>query len=196
MRAGDECSLTVVCVSYKRPREVHVLINSFLCQTSQDFILHMIHDGPDEEVETIFESYEQEVGGRFRHTMTPERHNDHGHSLREIGIETARTPYILITNDDNYYAPVMVEICLRVLDSGSDGVLFNMIHNYFGYQTLDVEPKTNHADIGCVMVRTEHARRVGWRDKSFAGDGTYIEDLTALPNFMWTKIPMTLFVHN
>jgi Glycosyl transferase family 2 len=190
-------SMTIVCVAYKRPREVNVLIHSLLCQTSQDWDLHMIHDGPDPEMEHIFETYQELIGeDRFRYTMTGERYNDFGHSLRAIGIDEAKGKYILITNDDNYYMPIAVDTMLYRLNEGFDGVIFDMIHNYFNYTLFVTEPRKMRADIGSVATHTRHARTVGWRDKTHAGDGTYIDDLTKIPDFQWMKVPQVLFVHN
>ena len=101
--------VTVVVVAYRRYDQLPVLIHSFLCQTLQNFKLQILHDGPDERMAALLEDYRQRFPDRIDYAFSPVRHNDYGHSLREWGIARAETPYILLTNDDNYYAPRFLE---------------------------------------------------------------------------------------
>ena len=39
---SDQALMTVVCVAYRRPAEIQVLIHAFLAQTSQDYRLMII----------------------------------------------------------------------------------------------------------------------------------------------------------
>ena len=43
--------ITVICVAYKRYKNIPVLIHSFFAQTLQNFRLIVIHDGYDADME-------------------------------------------------------------------------------------------------------------------------------------------------
>ena len=198
-------TLSIVTVAYKRPEMIQILLRSFVVQTSTDWTMHIIHDGPDAEIEGILAAFAARWPQHFTYEFTERRYNDYGHSLREMGIRSATGEYLLITNDDNYYVPVFVEAVLRTFQKfGCDGVIMNMIHNevnagyHIGppYDLFETKPKLGWADIGCVVIRTDVAKQVGWRDKGHDGDGTYIEDASKTPGFRWAKIPQVMFVHN
>ena len=140
---------------------------------------------------------------RFDFLFTEKRFNDYGHSLRQMAIEQCRSEFILLTNDDNYYAPPFLEHMFNKIDSdGLDVVLCDMIHNYdihgkSSYNVLITQPKRLFVDIGCFIARTKLAKQVGFRDKTHNGDATYFEDLVAAdPNIKIGKVDKVLFVHN
>ena len=97
--------ITVICVSYKRYKNIPVLIHSFLAQTLQNFKLLVLHDGYDAEMEIILQDFRNNYPDIFDYRFSDIRFNDYGHSLRDIGIGMLDTEYVLITNDDNYYCP-------------------------------------------------------------------------------------------
>jgi Glycosyl transferase family 2 len=198
-------SLSIVTVAYKRPEKIHILLRSFLVQTSTNWTMHIIHDGPDDEIKTILASYAEQWPQHFTYEFTDKRYNDFGHSLREMGIYKATGRYLLITNDDNYYVPIFVERVLGAFArTNCDGVFVDMLHNEVNagyhkglpYNFFDTKPLYGWADIGCVVIKTDVAKQIGWRNKSHSGDGVYIEDAGMTPGFKWTKIPQILFVHN
>jgi len=201
--------ITVVCVAYRRYRNLPVLIHAFLAQTLQNFKLLVIHDGHDAEMEALLTPYRQQHPDAFDFRFTDRRYNDYGHSLREIGIGLADTEYLLITNDDNYYVPRFLEYMFmpihRQPDAPPDIVFCDMIHSHHNpglrqqlpYNPFETRPERNFIDMGCFIARTALAKQVGFRDKGFAGDATYFEDLVhAVAEPRVVKIPMTLFVHN
>ncbi len=208
----DEASaqeLTIVCVAYKRYRNLPVLIHSLLAQTLQNFKLIVIHDGPDAEMAELLAPFQDSHPDLISVLFTDQRFNDYGHSLRDIGIRLADTEYVLLTNDDNYYVPRFLEYMFIPVHAqnanGPDIVYCDMIHSHnnpgvrkqLPYNHFETRPERNYIDVGCFLARTELAKKVGFRDKGFAGDATYFEDLVAAvdePNLV--KIPMTLLVHN
>lgn len=198
--------LSIVCVTYKRPKLLKVLIESFLCQTMQNFEILVMHDGPDEETRLILEEYARDNPGKVTSYFSDNRYNDYGHSLRHLGIEMSESQYLLLTNDDNYYVPVFVENMFEAIERQNlDIVYCDMVHSHvfpelpnpIGYQTLITEPRRWRIDIGTFITRTDLAKRVGFRDKGFEGDATYFEDLLALnPKPKLGKVEKVLFVHN
>lgn len=202
-------ALTVICVAYKRYRNLPVLIHSFLAQTLQNFKLIVIHDGYDSQMASLLTPYREQYPEEFDFCFSQQRYNDYGHSLRDMGIQLAQTEYLLITNDDNYYAPKFLEyMFMPILQQPEDPpeiVFCDMIHSHMNpgvsrqlpYNPFPTRPERNHIDMGCFIAKTALARQVGFRDKGFAGDATYFEDLVrAAGQPRIVKIPMTLFVHN
>lgn len=192
-------TLSIVAVAYKRPDAVPILIHSLKVQTSDDFTLTIYHDGFDQEMSEIFEMYKRKYPNFFNYKFSEIRYNDWGHSLRDIAIKEAESPYLLITNDDNYYCPTFVEEMLsKIQDENSDVVICDMLHSHYDYKRyFRTFPKSGSIDIGAIICRTELARKIGWRDKGFVGDGTYCEDLLySQPKVKVSKVKRTLFVHN
>lgn len=203
----------VIAVSHERFGELRVFVQSWLNQTDKDFRLTVIHDGPSNEFIQIMKRFVELSSGRISFLTTERRYNDYGHSLREIGLETANGKYTLLTNADNYYVPKTVEI-LKGADSemkgrSPDAIIFNMIHSHQApggrkqdsYTPFEVFYKRMSIDIGAAIVRTDIAKLAGFRDKTHDGDATYFEDAVRVKNskheqFNVCKVSRTLLVHN
>ena len=191
-------------------RKIKVLIHSFLCQSLQNWKLHIIHDGFDALMDETLRPF-SESHPEITYQFTESRHNDFGHSLRDMGIKVVDTEYLLITNDDNYYVPEFLklmfnEIAMNKLDmvlcdmvhsniNVSDGKMYYLKDQYTYFRTY---PQKFLIDIGCFIVRTSLAKEVGFRDKSFTGDGTFVEDIMSRfgQSIRVGKLEKVLFVHN
>lgn len=202
--------LTIICVTYKRQEALLILIHSLLAQSLMNFKLIIIHDGYDKLTDELLEPYKSKYSDFFDYFFTDTRFNDYGHSLRDMGIKMADTEYILITNDDNYYAPKFVEYMFSSINLDNeykhpDIIFCDMIHshnnpglrNQLPYNYFVTEPMRYFIDIGCFIAKTELAKKVGFRDKSFTGDATYFEDIvSSVKKPFILKIPMVLLMHN
>ena len=94
---------SVIVIHYQpsNPREVYLRgVNCILSQTFRDFEVLVYHDGPlpDPEAPTPVPI-----------RCTPQRFNDFGHSLRDIGIREASGDYVLLFNADNILYPQALE---------------------------------------------------------------------------------------
>lgn len=200
--------LTVICVAYKRYRNIPVLIHAFLAQTVQNFRLLIIHDGADAEMEKLLTPYRDANPGIVDFMFTAQRYNDYGHSLRDIGLKHVDTEYVLQTNDDNYYCPKFLEYMfapVRQMTPGPDIVMCDMIHSHnkpggrkqAPYNFFETRPQRLSIDMGCFMARSALAKQTGFRDKSHDGDATYFEDIVrAAGTPKVVKVPHVLFMHN
>lgn len=198
--------LTVICVAYKRHKEILVLIHSFLAQTLQNFKLIVLHDGYDQEMYQILSELKQKNPDVIDYFFSETRYNDWGHSLRDIGIRLADTEYVLITNDDNYYCPVFLELMFKAIETyHADIVMCDMIHSHNQpggrlqppYSLFQTSPERCSMDIGCFIANTQLAKKVGFRDKGHDGDATYFEDLLRIKSGVRVaKVNQVLFVHN
>ena len=155
--------LSIVIVTYKQPVALECLLASLSCQTLQNFELLVIHDGADPATRQVADRFASGDGARLTYTETPVRYNDYGHSLRQIGMESAVGEYLLITNGDNYYVPRFAEFLFDAIDQQPlDVVLWDLVHSHTGagrtelpcYSPFAVYPVRNMMDIGAMAVRT------------------------------------------
>jgi len=199
--------LTVYCVAHKRYEKIPVLLHSLMCQTFQDFRLVVIHDGEDVKMRSMLERFQGTYSDRFSFFFTDKHYGDYGHSLRSLAIEQCDSKFIMLTNDENYYVPSFLENMFRKIESEDlDLVMCDMVHSHDrpggrpqgSYNAFVTAPRTNDVDIGCFIVKTDLAKAVGFRDKSFGGDGVFIDDImnNNLRTVRWGKVDKILFVHN
>lgn len=199
--------IDIVCVAYRRPGPLRVLVQCLLNQTAPNWRLRVYHDGPDAEVERVLQDASDGAPERVSYRMTEVRYNDYGHSLREIGLRECGGDYVLLTNDDNYYVPRFIEFATQaIVEADPDVVMFDMVHSHDnpgyrpvpGYSYFRTEYSRYNIDMGAALVRTPLAKAAGFRDKTFAGDATYFEDVarTKPTGLKVCKVPRVLFVHN
>jgi hypothetical protein len=131
----------------------------------------------------------------------PERTKNYGHFLRGWAINNLiDNEYVLLTNGDNYYTPNMVN---EVLNRDEDFIFFDCVHshstefnhNKTSYGHMNCNLLVNQIDIGCVVVKTEISKSVGFTSSSYSADWDYFNSILSL-NPSTTKINKILFVHN
>jgi glycosyltransferase involved in cell wall biosynthesis len=197
-------SIEVVAVAHQRIGELLVFVQSWVNQSADNWMLTVIHDGPSVEFEQVMSEFAKQMPTKIKYVCTESRFNDYGHSLRQIGIDQASQDYLLLTNADNYFIPRAVEI-LNTKIGEADVIMFDMVHSHNApggrnlpcYSYFETSCARNSIDVSAAIVKTELCKKVGFRDKGFAGDATYFEDiLLSGPNLMLAKLPHILFVHN
>ncbi len=196
--------LDVVAVAYGRMGELRVFVQSWMNQSAGNWRLTVIHDGPSQEFEQAMWPLAGQMPDQIKYFCTESRFNDYGHSLRQIGIEQATGDYVLLTNADNYFIPKAMEI-LNTQMGSADVIMFDMVHSHPRpggreqprYSYFETSYQRSAIDVSAAIVRTDRAKRVGFRDKTYAGDATYFEDiLLDDPQLSPVKLPHILFVHN
>lgn len=193
--------LHVICTAYHRPIQLRMFIDSFLLQTNQNWVLHIVHDGnPSIEIEKVINSYEDK---RILFTSTKTVNGNYGHPNRKLMLETiiARgNDYVLITNEDNYYVPVFVEYMLNEADHKSVGIVYcNTIHSFFGYTLHNSRLVERHIDCGAFVVRCDVAKKVGFNGIHHSADGEYAQECKRISDnygLKIIKIEKPLFIHN
>jgi hypothetical protein len=204
---GSKPQIGVVCVAYRRPGPLSVLVQCFLNQSATNWKLEIIHDGPDADVERAVRPYLLEHADRVSLTFSEQRHDDFGHSLRGQALARIESDYVLLTNDDNYYVPCFVEAINHVIaEVDPDVVIYDMIHSHNRpggrplppYSFFETAYSRRNIDIGAAVVRTSLAKAAGFRDKTHDGDATYFEDVARAKGgqLKVCKLPQVLFVHN
>lgn len=203
--------IDIIAVAYEKFGQLKVFVQSWLNQTESNWKLTVIHDGHNLEFNSIMTDFQKQDPLRIHFWSTPHRYNDYGHSLREIGLQSAQDDYVMLTNADNYFVPKTIELINlgfeAIAPKDPDVIMFNMIHSHMfpgdrklpPYSFFDVKFERFSIDVSSAIVKTHLAKSAGFKDKSLTGDATYFEDIKKIcrpKELNVVKLPMVLFVHN
>jgi glycosyltransferase involved in cell wall biosynthesis len=192
--------LNIIAVTYNHNESLKCFINSIKSQTNPNWKLFIIHDGPNQSLkdELLNENYLTDNIDFIEH---PFRTQNYGHLLRKWSLENLDlVGKVLLTNADNYYTPNLVE---EVLKYDEDFIYFNVVHSHHNktnhnkssYGFMNVLLQESKIDMGCVVIKSEIAKIVGFNSISYGADWDYFEDvLKTNPSIL--KIDKVLFVHN
>lgn len=184
--------------TYNRPNHLMCTINSIVAQRSDKWFIHVIGDKPPEgSLDKIMDYFKGDE--RIRFTIFNDRFNDWGHTPRNYGLDEAKEEWVIMTGEDNYYAPVFVDHFLNVVDDETDFVYCDMIHNWtnFQYHYIKCKPIMNHIDIGNFMVRRNKLNGLRLKTKIEQADGIFVEEyLRNNPSGRIKYIEKPLYVHN
>ena len=198
----------VIAVAFEKFNQLKVFVQSWINQTKDNWILTVMHDGPNEEFSLIMQGYKDECPTKIDFLTTEQRFNDYGHSLRDIGLKNIQGEYVLLTNADNYFIPKTIEFINEVfIEHQPEVVIFDMVHshnkpggrNLPEYSHFETKLERRSLDISAAIVKASLAKKVGFRDKTHDGDASYFEDIMKLKfpdGLSFAKIPRILFVHN
>ena len=103
--------------AYSRTNHLITIIGSLMAQTNPNWIAHIVVDCPPIESINRIKQIEKFFNDpRLTFTYLDERYNDWGHTPRNIGLEKATEEWVVMTGEDNYYAPVFVNEFLKGLE--------------------------------------------------------------------------------
>jgi|TARA_B100000941_G_scaffold286073_1_gene259064 glycosyltransferase involved in cell wall biosynthesis len=209
--SNNKFTIHVISVAFERLGELKVFVQSWLNQTENNWKLTVIHDGKNDKFNEIMEDYKKQRPDQIEYYSTEKRYNDYGHSLRDQALKKIKGEYVLLSNCDNYFVPKAMKYineALSHIGSDLDVLMFNMVHSHQrkpnegkpipSYSPLNVEYARNAIDVSSAIVKKELAEQVGFRDKTFAGDATYFEDIYKIKKNETKigKIARILLVHN
>lgn len=191
----------IIAVTYGQNEILKCFINSIRAQTSNNWRLVIIHDGPNEILRKDLVDNGYLSSNRITFIEHPIRTENYGHLLRKWSLENViQHEYVLLTNGDNYYTPNMIE---EVSKRSEDLIFFDLVHSHktkhnnnkstYGY--MDSELVCSKVDMGNVVIKSELAKKVGFNSTSFAADWLYFEEVLKLSPTIH-KINKVLFVHN
>jgi hypothetical protein len=198
----------VIAVAFEKFGQLKVFLQSWLNQSQDNWCLTVIHDGPNPEFNLILQNYKSLAPEKIDFFNTKNRFNDYGHSLRELGLKNIQGDYVLLTNADNYFIPRAIEFINEIfIAHHPDVVIFDMVHshkfpggrNLPAYSFFETSFERESIDMSAAIVKSHLAEGAGFRDKTFAGDATYFEDVMKekYPEpLSIAKIRRILFVHN
>lgn len=154
--------------------------------------------------------------------------NHFGHPIKKMFLEQMRDhhyEYLLITNEDNYISPYMIQKAVETLEKHPDKIgayCGGMIHNYQadftshagrswkekrkivdghaidGYGLINCKIERGYIDISSIVFRASVALSVPWNDASHSSDWTYIENIANAfgGKDKYTSFPGVHLVHN
>lgn len=204
--------LEIIAVTYDHGFKLKCFIDSIRSQTDPNWCLHIIHDGAGEFFDDLKEDLYNNGylnDSRIILSATAVRSNNWGHSLREYGLQNriSNSPYVTITNCDNYYVPIWVSeinhIVKQSKDLGLEFIYWDCAHShkcvYFdrdcGYGLLNSKLKFSQIDMGCVAVKSDIATKVGFPFVDHSSDWDFFEAcLKHISPDKIQKIPKILFV--
>ena len=193
-------TLQIICVAYQRPKEIKLLISSFIVQTNPNWLLYIIHDGPTpQEITKVVTEFQDD---RLILCESKERKGKWGHPNRKMmlqKIECNPDDPILITNDDNFYVRTFVDKMLTGMTKAVGMCYYDMLTNYCDYDVVHCVPKVNYIDMGAFVVRADIAKKVGFNSVKIQADGEYCEEVVKYckeNNYRVLKIDKVLFIHN
>jgi glycosyltransferase involved in cell wall biosynthesis len=192
--------LNIIAVTYDHKESLKCFINSIKNQTNSSWSLFIIHDGSNNELkeELLSENY---LNDKIIFIEHPVRTQNYGHLLRKWSLENLElNGKVLLTNADNYYTPNLVE---EVLKYGEDFIYFNVVHshrnknnhNKASYGFMNTELEQGKIDMGCVVVKSEIAKSIGFNSILHDADWYYFDEILKT-NPSVVKIDKVLFVHN
>lgn len=116
-----------------------------------------------------------------------ENRNDWGHEKRAKGLELANGEWVGFFNDDDSYSEQYLEKMLE--DPDADVV-------YCSWNTIpSCDFRLGSSTSGNYIVRTELARRVGYSDRHYEADGTFINALRSTARKI-VRVSDLLYHHN
>lgn len=190
----------IIAVTYGQNEILKCFINSIKSQTSNNWRLILIHDGPNPDLKKELE-IENYLNNNIEYHEYSARTKNYGHILRDWGIKNfIKNQYVLITNGDNYYTPNMIE---EVLKRNEDFIYFDLVHSHnninnhnrstYGY--MNTKLINSHIDMGCVIIKSDLVKKTGFNDISHAADWTYFKEILSKNPTIY-KIDKILMVHN
>jgi len=193
-------TLQIICVAYQRPKEIKLLISSFIVQTNPNWQLYIIHDGPTpKEITDIVTEFQDK---RLILCESKTRKGKWGHPNRKMMLDKIPCEPddpILLTNDDNFYVRTFVDKMLTGMTKAVGMCYCDMLTNYCDYDVVHCVPKVNHIDMGAFVVRADIAKRVGFNSFKLEADGIYCEEVVKYckeNSYRVLKIDKVLFIHN
>lgn len=193
--------IDIISVTYGHDNNLKCFINSIKSQTNQDWRLFIIHDGPNKNLKLNLENNGYIDNQKIFFVEYPTRTGNYGHTLRKWGLENlVDSEYVLITNGDNYYCPIMID---EVIKRNEDFIYFNCVHSHktknnsngtnYGY--MNTKLSRGWIDIGCAIIKSSIAKKIGFKSTHFAADWFFFEELLK-GNISTYKIDKVLLVHN
>lgn len=180
--------------TYNRPAPLKCMLASLIAQNNPDWGAHVVIDNPEDTQNVELIQSFKDV--RIRWSKFPKRYNDFGHTPREYGKQQSGADYIIMTGDDNYYTPNLVQEMAIAADSNPGIIYWDMVHSHFDYAYFKCEPANGRIDMGAFATRKDLAQQIELGVR-YDADGWFINKFREMfPEESAVKIDKVLFVHN
>jgi len=181
-----------------RTYQLIMAISSIIIQTNNNWTLHIICNGPVDDIEFI-----KNIFSKFpniRYSVLDKHYDDFGHTPKNYGLERALEDWVVMGNDDNYYTPCFVDEILKSISKNPNlkFIYCDMIHNHYEYNLFKCSPKIGQIDMGNVITLTKLSQQIPLNIDRYEADGIFVE--TYISKFCQEDnihhIPRIYFVHN
>lgn len=199
----EKTKFSFIIPCWEQTNLLKCLLQSIWCQTYTNWEVILVHDGPNP-------SHEKALGdligiSRFKYTNTEVRYGYWGHYGREVGTRLATGDWIIHTNDDNYFMPILLEEINSAItrDPEINFVYWEMIlgkyvnehsHNKKDYGHFIPKVQHSYMDWGQFATKSEVIKKYSINKHEAAADGTLVENMKHELNPVF--IDKCLFVHN
>jgi glycosyltransferase involved in cell wall biosynthesis len=183
--------------TYNRPYQLLTIIGSILSQTNANWKIHVVADAIYTGYDDIKRIFSQIDKIKFSELQGP--HNDWGHTPRQYGLDNATEEWVVMSGDDNYYTPNFVSEFTSKMDTPTNFIYCDMLHNHFKYSYFNSEPIINKIDIGNFAARTKHAKLISFNKGNYGADGEFVEEYIerfCKESHSIKKIEQALYIHN
>ena len=207
--------IDIVAVTYHQDETMKCFINSLKSQTNPNWSLYIIHDGEDDFFHEMKKYLEDNgyLNDKIVYDCKPQKaDNPWGHESRDFGIEkyieSTDDRFLIHTNVDNYFTPMMIEFILETLEDAPqcNFMYWDCVHSHDNY-FLDPPGKYGHLrsqlqecgiDMSCVAVKNSIAKANGFKYNSKNADWYYFSDILQQIDVSNTvvKLNKILYVHN
>lgn len=187
--------------TYSRTDLLMTCISSIVAQTNPNWTIHVVADCPPEEEQLRIANIAAYYDGddRIKFSVLDKRYNDWGHTPRNYGLQKATEEWVVMTGEDNYYAPTFVENFLSVVRDDVNFVFCHMVHNWSNDNYIPVQCDIEYGkiDIGNFMTRTFNAQKLKLKTDIEQADYFFVEEyLARFTEGQIIKIDKILYVHN
>jgi glycosyltransferase involved in cell wall biosynthesis len=198
----NKIMIEFIIPTYNRQYQLLTIIGSIISQNNSNWKIHVVADAIYEGYDDVKKTFSNIDKIRFSELNGP--HNDWGHTPRQYGLSNATEEWIIMSGDDNYYTPNLVDTFLKNINSNTNFIYCDMLHNHDtghtdSYKYFNSKPETNYIDIGNFATRTKFSKEINFNKGSYAADGefveTYIKTFCKEPNNI-KKIEKALYIHN
>jgi len=183
--------------TWKRPKQLMMMLSSLCSQTNQNWKAHVIIDGMTNDYFYVKNHFQFDPQIRFSHIEGP--NNDWGHTARSYGLLQAKEEWVVMTGDDNYYTPNFVnEMLNTAIENGCEFVYCDMVHNNWGYKSVNSRLAHGYIDIGNCMMKKENTKDITL-EKDYNADWTFISEYcrkNKKHSKAIMKIDKILYIHN
>jgi choline kinase len=181
----EKC-IDIVAVTYGQTDILKCFINSIKSQTNKNWRLFIVHDGNNKPLHKELVNQGYLDSEKIMFVQFPKRTENYGHKLRGWSLKNlVKSEYVLLTNGDNYYSPIMVE---EVLNRDEEFIYFDLVHSHsskynnnkdtYGYMKTHLVRGT--IDMGCVVIKSDLAKKVGFGSTEYHADWIYFDSVLKL----------------
>lgn len=116
---NNKPKVSVVIVTYNRPRFISLAIQSVLNQSYQNFELIVVDNGIEKPAKNLVESFND-----ARIKYLPQVKNTGCSGGKNVGIKNAIGEYVAFLDDDDVWLPEKLELQMKALENSSESVGF------------------------------------------------------------------------